>query len=313
MKKEPFYQRDKEALSWKKGENLMKKVKPSTRLFYMLPALALFVALVILPVFMSMYNSFFQWDGIGAKIFIGIDNFKELIHDSQVKTALINTLKLTIVSTCLQLPAGMLIALIISSKKIKGKRFFQSIYFLPIILSASIVGILWTQIYDPNQGLLNFFLGKIGLEKYQHAWLGEPGVALNAVIITMLWYYVGNQVLIYYSALKSIPADVMEYAELDGVTPVVRLFKIQMPLIWPTIQLTTLLAVVNSLRYFDLIFIMTKGGPNHSTDVLASVIVQKTFDSFRFGYGSAISVFLFMLGVVFIIAINKIMKRDTDY
>lgn len=291
----------------------MKKAKLHVRLIYMLPALVLFIGMVVAPVGMSLYNSFFDWNGINDKIFIGLSNFKEIIHDEVVKNALINTLKMTFVSTCLQLPIGMLIALFVSSKKVKGKKFFQSIYFLPVILSASIVGILWTQIYDPNQGLFNVFLGKIGMENLQHAWLGEPGTALGAVMIVMLWFYVGNYVLIYYSSLQSIPSDIIEYAELDGVLPIVRFFKIQLPLIWPTIQLTTMLVIVNSLRYFDLVYIMTKGGPNHSTDVLATVIVQEAFDSMRMGYGSAISMFLFLLGTVFILIVNKLMKKESIY
>lgn len=291
----------------------MKKAKLHVRLIYMLPALVLFIGMVVAPVGMSLYNSFFDWNGINDKIFIGLSNFKEIIHDEVVKNALINTLKMTFVSTCLQLPIGMLIALVVSSKKVKGKKFFQSIYFLPVILSASIVGILWTQIYDPNQGLFNVFLGKIGVENLQHAWLGEPGTALGAVMIVMLWFYVGNYVLIYYSSLQSIPSDIIEYAELDGVPPIVRFFKIQLPLIWPTIQLTTMLVIVNSLRYFDLVYIMTKGGPNHSTDVLATVIVQEAFDSMRMGYGSAISMFLFLLGTVFILIVNKLMKKESIY
>ena len=291
----------------------MKKAKLHVRLIYMLPALVLFIGMVVAPVGMSLYNSFFDWNGINDKIFIGLSNFKEIIHDEVVKNSLINTLKMTFVSTCLQLPIGMLIALVVSSKKVKGKKFFQSIYFLPVILSASIVGILWTQIYDPNQGLFNVFLGKIGMENLQHAWLGEPGTALGAVMIVMLWFYVGNYVLIYYSSLQSIPSDIIEYAELDGVLPIVRFFKIQLPLIWPTIQLTTMLVIVNSLRYFDLVYIMTKGGPNHSTDVLATVIVQEAFDSMRMGYGSAISMFLFLLGTVFILIVNKLMKKESIY
>lgn len=291
----------------------MKKAKLHVRLIYMLPALVLFIGMVVAPVGMSLYNSFFDWNGINDKIFIGLSNFKEIIHDEVVKNALINTLKMTFVSTCLQLPIGMLIALVVSSKKVKGKKFFQSIYFLPVILSASIVGILWTQIYDPNQGLFNVFLGKIGMENLQHVWLGEPGTALGAVMIVMLWFYVGNYVLIYYSSLQSIPSDIIEYAELDGVLPIVRFFKIQLPLIWPTIQLTTMLVIVNSLRYFDLVYIMTKGGPNHSTDVLATVIVQEAFDSMRMGYGSAISMFLFLLGTVFILIVNKLMKKESIY
>ena len=111
----------------------MKKAKLHVRLIYMLPALVLFIGMVVAPVGMSLYNSFFDWNGINDKIFIGLSNFKEIIHDEVVKNALINTLKMTFVSTCLQLPIGMLIALVVSSKKVKGKKFFQSIYFLPVI------------------------------------------------------------------------------------------------------------------------------------------------------------------------------------
>ncbi|HBN05747.1 sugar ABC transporter permease [Blautia liquoris] len=291
----------------------MKNVKMRIRLFYMLPAMAFFIGLVIIPVGMSLYNSFFEWNGINTKIFIGLGNFKELIKDKQISGALINTLKLTFASTFFQLPIGMVIALLVTGKKTKFKGLFQSVYFLPVILSSSIVGILWTQIYEPNLGLVNLLLEKLGLERFQHAWLGEPQTALYAVIFVMLWFYVGNYVLIYYGALESIPSDILEYSELDGVPPVTKFFKIQLPLIWPTIQLTTMLVVVNSLRYFDLIYIMTKGGPNHSTDVLATVIVREAFDSMRFGYGSAISMFLFLLGTIFIVIINRLMKKESVY
>lgn len=291
----------------------MNKMKVRTRAVFMAPTLVFFVGIVVLPVFASFYYSFFDWNGVSEKAFIGFRNFQEVWQDELVKNALINTLKMTFFSTLIQLPVAMVIALMITNRRIRGRKILQNIFFLPVILSSAIVGILWKQIYEPNYGLLNIFLGKIGKSDWQHAWLGEPGVALGAIIVVMLWYYVGNYVLIYFGALETVPMDVMEYARIDGVPPVKLFFSIQLPLIWPTIQLTTMLVIVNSLRYFDLVYIMTKGGPNHSTDVLATVIIQKAFDSMRFGYASAISMFLFFIGCIFILIINKIMKRETVY
>lgn len=291
----------------------MNKMKVRTRVVFMAPTLVFFVGIVVLPVFASFYYSFFDWNGVSEKIFIGFRNFQEVWQDELVKNALMNTLKMTFFSTLIQLPAAMIIALMITNRRIRGRKILQNIFFLPVILSSAIVGILWKQIYEPNYGLLNILLGKIGKSEWQHAWLGEPQVALGAIIIVMLWYYVGNYVLIYFGALESVPMDVMEYARIDGVPPVKLFFLIQLPLIWPTIQLTTMLVVVNSLRYFDLVYIMTKGGPNHSTDVLATVIIQKAFDSMRFGYASAISMFLFFIGCIFILIINKVMKREAVY
>lgn len=291
----------------------MKKIRKSTRIVFMAPTLIFFVGIVVLPVFASFYYSFFNWNGISEKTYIGLQNFKEVLTDELVRNALLNTLKMTFFSTVIQLPVAMVIAIMITNRRIKGRKILQNIFFLPVILSSAIVGILWKQIYEPNYGLINIFLEKIGRSDLQHAWLGEPEVALGAIIAVMLWYYVGNYVLIYFGALESIPMDVLEYARIDGAPPIKLFFSIQLPLIWPTIQLTTMLVVVNSLRYFDLVYIMTKGGPNHSTDVLATVIIQKAFDSMRFGYASAVSMFLFFIGCIFIFIINKIMKKEAVY
>ncbi len=288
----------------------MNSVKLRTRIIFMGPAFFLFIGIVVLPVFVSFYNSLFAWDGVTDRVFIGFDNFLKAFEDEIVIKAFVNTIIMTVASTIIQLPVAMIIALFITSKKIKGRSFFRSIFFLPVILSSSIVGILWMQIYEPNFGLLNNFLEFIGKPEWQHAWLGEPEVALRSVIAVMLWYYVGNYVLIYFGALQSIPRDVMEYTKIEGVPPVKLFFLFQLPLIWPTIQLTTMLVIVNSLRYFDLIYIMTQGGPNHASDVMATVIIRNAFSSMRFGYASALSMLLFFIGCIFILLISKIMNRE---
>nr|WP_317283389.1 sugar ABC transporter permease [uncultured Sellimonas sp.] len=290
----------------------MKKVRLGTRLVFILPALIWFCAAIILPVIISIYYSFFDWDGISEKIFVGLQNYKEMINDKIVWKALINSLKMAFWSVVFQLPIGMFFAIVLCNKKIKGRNFFRTAYFLPVVLSSALIGILWTQIYDPNYGLINSFLDKLGLEEFKQLWLGDMKLSLGCVIVAVIWQFIGNYVLIYYMALHDVSEDVIESARLDGVNPLQMFFKIQLPLIWPVIRLTLILAVVNSLKYFDLVYIMTGGGPNSSSEVLATYVMRNGFNSMRMGYANTVAVLLLFLGIFFVVLFNKILAPKQE-
>ena len=276
-----------------------------------MPAVLWFFAAVIVPVLMAVYYSFFSWDGVTAKVFIRFDNYRELFKDPVVWKSLTNSLKMVFWCVLLQLPIGMAFSVILFNRKLKGRGFFRTVYFLPVVLSSSMIGILWGQIYDPNFGLLNGLLEAVGLKQLQQIWLGDMKLALGCIIAVVVWQFIGNYILIYYTALHNISEDVLESARLDGAG-VLKLFRyIELPLMWPVIRLTLILATVNSLKYFDLVYIMSNGGPNHASEVLASYVVKNAFNSMRIGYANTVAVLLLVLGIFFIVLYNKILAPSS--
>lgn len=160
----------------------MKKIHPAVRCLFILPAVLWFFAAVIVPVLMAVYYSFFSWDGVTAKVFIRFDNYRELFKDPVVWKSLTNSLKMVFWCVLLQLPIGMAFSVILFNRKLKGRGFFRTVYFLPVVLSSSMIGILWGQIYDPNFGLLNGLLEAVGLKQLQQIWLGDMKLALGCII-----------------------------------------------------------------------------------------------------------------------------------
>ena len=186
-------------------------------LIFLLPALILFCGVLIAPIVMSAYYSFFDWNGIGAKTFIGLANYKELFHSNAIgfMKALRNSLLLAALSVFLQLPLALALALTLG-KGIKGERTFLSVYFMPVLISTVVIGQLWLKIYNPDYGILNVFLRSVGLENWTRIWLGDKKTALGAVFVPTLWQYVGYHMLLLYAGVKSVPPELREAAMLDG-------------------------------------------------------------------------------------------------
>jgi raffinose/stachyose/melibiose transport system permease protein len=279
-------------------------------LFFMGPALVIFLGVVAIPIAMSVFYSFHDWNGISPKIWSGIDNYVKLFDDPVVWKALQNSLYLTLGALIVQLPVGLVMAALLSIG-LRGSNFLKTIYFTPVMLSTAVLGILWGQIYDPNFGLLNNLLIKLGLESWTQTWLGDESTALLSVIAVVAWQFIGFYIVVYFAALQNISDEVLESARMEGAKEWTIFFRIQIPLIWPTITFTVLNCVINSLKYFDLIYIMTNGGPNHSSEVLASYMMSNAFKQMDFGYGSAISTFLLLFGLVLALVINKLLSKGT--
>ncbi|RBW69755.1 carbohydrate ABC transporter permease [Bacillus taeanensis] len=283
----------------------------SSRFFFMGPALAIFLITIIVPITMSIYYSFFEWDGISEKIFNGFANYQRLIEDPIVWISLKNTLYLTLGALFVQIPVGLLLAVLLSYK-LKGSNFLKTIYFTPVMLSTAVLGILWAQIFDPNYGLLNNLLINLGLENWTHAWLGEEKTALASVVAVVAWQYIGFYVVVYFAALQTIPEEVLESARVEGASEWQILFQIRIPLIWHVLTFTILNCVINSLKYFDLIYIMTGGGPNNSSEVIASYMMKNAFTLMDYGYGSTISSFLLFFGLALALVLSKTLGKGAS-
>jgi raffinose/stachyose/melibiose transport system permease protein len=210
-----------------------------------------------------------------------------------------------------QIPIALFIALLLNGK-IRGLKFFRSIGFLPVVISTVIVSIVWNMVYNFDIGLLNQILRFIGLDGLARNWLGDPKLAMFSVSVTIIWQFVGLYLIIFLAALQNIPSEVHEAAEIDGATGWQKTSKITVPMLKETIMVCIMLCISGSLRTFDLIYVMTNGGPYHATEVMALYMYNNTFSSLRYGYGSAVSVMIFVFSFALVIIANKLLKPKTD-
>ena len=280
-------------------------------LVFLLPALILFCGVLIAPIGASAYYSLFDWNGIGAKTFIGLSNYKELFTSNAIgfMRALRNSLLLAALSVFLQLPLALALALTLG-KKIKGERAFLSVYFMPVLISTVVIGQLWLKIYNPDYGILNVLLRAIGREDWTRIWLGNKSTALSAVFVPTLWQYVGYHMLLLYAGVKSVPPELREAAMLDGASDGQINRYIVLPYIKPIIRISVIFAVTGSLKSFDLIYVLTNGGHLHSTEVPSTLMISMLFLRNRYGMGSTIAVMLILLCFAFALLINLAFKED---
>ncbi|MEF2247451.1 carbohydrate ABC transporter permease [Paenibacillus sp. IITD108] len=276
---------------------------------YVLPALLLILAVVYIPIVLTGYYGLHSWNGIGAMKFLGLDNYKELIVDAKFWSSAWHSFLLALFST-ISLVIYLAIAMVLASK-IKGANLFRKIYLIPMLLSSVAIAQLWLKIYHPTNGIVNNILESIGFAN-PPAWLAEPKLVMFALFVPILWQYAGFYILIYYAALKNIPASLEEAAKIDGASAWQIAWKIKLPLVMEVAKVTIVLAVVGSLKYFDLIYVMTDGGPNGASEVMASYMYHTAFRSYDFGYGSAIGFFLLVICLVATWLIRKFTaSKDT--
>ncbi|TWT13295.1 carbohydrate ABC transporter permease [Planomicrobium sp. CPCC 101079] len=271
--------------------------------FYIAPALLMITILIFIPLILSGYYGLMDWDGIGAKTFIGLENYIAGIQDKLFWNSALHSFLLAIFST-FSLAIYLLVSFILASK-IKGSDFLRKIYLIPMLLSSVAIAQLWVKMYNPSNGMLNAFLNMIGIDN-PPTWLANPSIVLYAIFIPILWQYAGFYILIYYAALKNIPESLIEAARIDGATPAQIALRIKLPLIKEVVSVTIVLAIVGSLKYFDLIYVMTAGGPNGASEVMASYMYKLAFSSYNFGYGSAIGFLLLVITLIVTFIIRKV-------
>lgn len=271
----------------------MKKILSNKKaiFLFMFPTLFIMTVIVIVPVFMSSYYSLLEWDGIGKGTFIGLENYKEMFADERMWNSVKNSLLFAVLSLFIQIPFSMLIALVIAGG-VKGEKLYRTIYFIPVIISTVVIGQLWIKIYNADYGLLNALLDSVGLENLSQDWLGQEKTALIACFVPILWQYVGYHMLIMYAGIKGISPDIREAAVIDGANKVQTAWYITFPLLKPILKVCMTFSLLGALKVFDLIYVLTNGGPFFSTEVPSIYMYTTIFDAFHYGYGSAISVFI---------------------
>lgn len=282
-------------------------------LLFLLPSLILFIGIIIVPIIMSTYYSLFDWNGITEMKWNDFGNYVELFTNPVVNfpQALLNAVYYAILSVFIQLPFSLLLALLLAKGR-KGSRFFLSVYFIPVLMSTVVIGQLWLKIYNPDYGILNVALNAVGLGSHAKVWLGDRSVALIATFIPTLWQYTGYHMILMYAGIKSVPPELREAALIDGASEWQINRKIIIPMIKPILRVCLIISVTGSLKVFDLIYILTGGGPAHATEVPSTLMVSMMFLRNRYGFGSAIAVFLIFLCFLFVVLIRKTMKTEVN-
>lgn len=281
-----------------------------TILSFLLPGLIIYLGIVIVPIINTAYYSVFDWNILSDKKFVGLTNYIQLFSQDEIfRIGIKNTFLLMLLSLVIQIPIAIAIAIALS-KDIVGKRYFKTVFFLPNILSSVAVGLLWTFIYNPDFGIVNKVLNGIGLSGLTRLWLAEEKTVLPSIIITICWQFIGYHMILYLAAIQNIPASMYEASKIDGASSWETIKHITLPLIKPIIGIDAVLMATGSLRFFDLIYVMSNGGPNHASEVIASYMYYKSFRDMQYGYGSSVSVVLLILclGVTFIL--NKAFKSE---
>lgn len=282
----------------------------STIVLFLLPCAVLYVTIVLFPVVQAIYYSLWDWSGLGPLTdFVGLRNFATALKSSNFLAALSHNLIILVLSVCVQLPISLGLALIIG-KTLPGRTFFRMIFFMPFILSEVVAGVIWTFIYQPG-GLLTLIWQRVIPGSQSPLWLADPHIVLYAIFITMTWKYLGFSLVLYAAAIQDIPDELVEAARIDGASMFQVVRRITIPLLGSTIRLTILLSALGSLQYFDLIWVMTNGGPIHATETMATYLMKNGFESFEMGYGSAVGVIMFLICFIFALFYQRfVMSRD---
>jgi raffinose/stachyose/melibiose transport system permease protein len=262
---------------------------------FLAPAVALLGMFLVYPLLQSFRLSLLEWNGLGENsVFVGLANWAVLAKDALFWHALGNNLLLGLFSVLIQLPIAMALALLLD-KAGRGSRTLKILYFLPLLFSSVALGVIFKNIYDPNFGPVNAALQALGLPALAQDWLGDRRYALAAVTAVICWQNVPFYMILFLAGLASFPSDLREAATLDGASDSTIFWRIRLPHLQGTVRTAAMLAVIGSLRYFDLIYVMTGGGPEGASELMATYMYRTVFSSFQLGYGSTVASAMFLV------------------
>ena len=264
----------------------MKKTKNG--LFFVLPAFVGILIFIIIPIFCSFALSFTEWDLLNEIKFVGFDNYRAVLSEKEFLQILINTFVYAISTTLFAVIIPLGIAAILNNK-IRGAEVFKTIYFLPFITPAVVIAIVWAWIFDPNIGLVNSML------KTHYTWLFDTCLAMPVLIFVSVWKLIGYNVILFLTGFASINPNVYEAAKIDGADEIQIFKNITLPLLKPTTYFVILVTAISSFQVFDLIYVMTSGGPNDATNVIVYSIYKYAFEYFDIGKSCALAYILFII------------------
>ncbi len=276
----------------------------------LLPGTVLYLFLVIVPLLLALRFSFFQWSGVGPRIFVGLRNFNELLYDTTFWLAFRNNLLIIAFCVIGQLGIPLALSSIFASRLLVFRQFHRATIFIPVVMSSIVVGFLWRIMYGGDSGIIDLVLRAVGLGNIVPLWLDDPRIVVLSVSLPLVWQSIGFYTVIFMSAIASIPREIIEVAELDGATGVRKAVRITIPLIADTLRVAAMLCVAGNMKVFDNIFVMTGGGPGNSSLVLAQYAYYHAFVTFRLGYASSVALGMVILSLAMVLVISAVRRRD---
>ena len=270
---------------------------------------AYFLYVMIIPLGTSIYYSMTKWKGVGTPKFVGLHNYATLLNTPDFWLVTKNTLFLCVVCTLGQVGIALLIALLMTFRKLRFKTFHRAVIFFPVVMAAIVVGYVWRFIYNSNYGLLNSFLETIGKQEWIRFWLDDTSIVLGCVSIPVIWQYIGLYMIILMSSVSAIPQEIFECAEIDGATGFKKSIYITLPMIWDTLKICVILCASGTMKIYEHLVALTNGGPGRATESLAMYCYEYTFKFGNFGMGAAIAVTILIFAVGIALIIQMLMRR----
>jgi ABC-type sugar transport system permease subunit len=281
-------------------------------ILFLLPAFVLYAIFMIYPFFQSIYLSFTDWNGAQpVKNFIGLENYRQLFEDSLLWKSLQHNLIWVVIGTIGPLALGFLLAVMLSARP-KGFTLFRTAYFLPQVLSPVVIAIVWGWIYNPLFGILNVGLDRLGLETWSRGWLGDPQWALYAVLLAAMWAETGFVFVIFLAGLQNVSRDLIEAATLDGANAWRRFWDVTLPQMANVVTVVAALLLIGGFSVFDIIFVMTGGGPANATDVIATYAYTEAFTQNNVGYASTLTLVITAITLIASVIFIRVRERGEE-
>lgn len=279
---------------------------------FTVPTLLMFTWIVLVPTVQGLYYSFFNWSGLSSNMtFIGLENYKHLVSDSVVWLSLYNDIKVAVVRVIFTLIISLGLSLLLARTRVFGGAFYRNVLFFPVALSAVVICTIWMMMYNSSFGILNNFIKLIGIKPPAAGWVGDKATALMSIVPPAIWCSVGFYVIIFLSAIESIPGEVFESAIIDGATTWKQTFYIIVPLIKPQINFCVVYTVISSFNAsYMFVDLLTKGGPNNASQVLGTYMTLNGFEYHKFGYATAIAMLILAATGLMSAVMNRVFKSD---
>jgi raffinose/stachyose/melibiose transport system permease protein len=275
------------------------------------PAFVLFVGFVLIPIVVAVYYSFYKWSGFGPLNHpVGLGNYRRAFADSVFLHAIQHNVTIAVLSLVLQLPLSIALALLLN-RQLRGRGFLRLVVFAPYVLSEAVTAVMWLMLLQPD-GFIDHVFKSVGLGSLITTWLANTHVVLYTLFVVVTWKYIGFGVVLLLAGLQGIPTELREASALDGASPWQTTRRVILPLLGPTIRIWIFLSMIGSLQLFDIPWIMTLGGPAGASTTMSTYLIDKGFQSYEFGYGSAVAVILFIFCFVFALLYQRFaLRRDT--
>ncbi len=279
---------------------------------FLAPALIVYLLFVLVPIVLAAYYSFYKWSGLGPlNNFVNLDNYRRALNDDVFQNAIWHNALIVVLSLAVQFPLTLGLSLLLN-RRMRGRAVLRLVLFAPYVLSEVITAVIWLLMLQPD-GLVDHAFSAVGLGHLVQLWLADKHLVLYTMLVVLTWKYLGFGIVLFLAGLQGIPQELTEAAAIDGASGFKVVRHVTVPLLGPTIRIWAFLSIIGSLQVFDLIWIMTGGGPGNASNTMVTYLISRGFGRYAFGYGSAVAVILFIISFVVALTYQRfVLRRDTE-